>query len=190
AQQAGQAHDDGALNKLIDDLSCFDTMQRMEPPLPVPPHHPERERDEWMRMGEALMEIARGESANYAVTGYAKMSSAFNAKHVADFNQAVSEYRTALSERFKPELKKASNEQRFNDFAPFYKALVLYVIAGVAVLAFWINPGRMEWLRRTALWVTVLAFVVQSAGLLFRMILEGRPPVTNLYSSAIFIGWG
>ena len=28
------------------------------------------------------------------------------------------------------------------------------------------------------------------SGLLFRMILEGRPPVTNLYSSAIFIGFG
>jgi ABC-type transport system involved in cytochrome c biogenesis permease subunit len=27
-------------------------------------------------------------------------------------------------------------------------------------------------------------------GLIFRMVLEGRPPVTNLYSSAIFIGWG
>ncbi|MGV3532866.1 MAG: cytochrome C biogenesis protein, partial [Chthoniobacteraceae bacterium] len=150
AQQAGQTHDEEALTKLINDLSRFDTMQRLEPPLAVPPHHPERERDEWMRMGEALMEIARGETANYAVTGYAKMSSAFNSKQVADFNQAVSEYRTALSERFKPELKKASNEQRFNNFAPFYKALVLYVIAGVAVLAFWINPGRMEWFRRTA----------------------------------------
>jgi len=30
---------------------------------------------------------------------------------------------------------------------------------------------------------------VHTAGLLFRMWLERRPPVTNLYSSAIFIGW-
>src|SRR4029077_3600951 len=28
------------------------------------------------------------------------------------------------------------------------------------------------------------------AGLLFRMYLQGRPPVTNLYSSALFVGWG
>jgi ABC-type transport system involved in cytochrome c biogenesis permease subunit len=32
--------------------------------------------------------------------------------------------------------------------------------------------------------------VVHTAGLIFRMYLEGRPPVTNLYSSAIFVGWG
>jgi ABC-type transport system involved in cytochrome c biogenesis permease subunit len=36
----------------------------------------------------------------------------------------------------------------------------------------------------------VIGLAVHTAGLLFRMILEGRPPVTNLYSSAIFIGWG
>jgi len=31
---------------------------------------------------------------------------------------------------------------------------------------------------------------VHTIGLVWRMVLEGRPPVTNLYSSAIFIGWG
>jgi ABC-type transport system involved in cytochrome c biogenesis permease subunit len=35
-----------------------------------------------------------------------------------------------------------------------------------------------------------LAFVIHTTGLIYRMVLEGRPPVTNLYSSAIFIGWG
>jgi cytochrome c-type biogenesis protein CcsB len=36
----------------------------------------------------------------------------------------------------------------------------------------------------------ILAGCVHTFGLVFRMVLEGRPPVTNLYSSAIFIGWG
>jgi ABC-type transport system involved in cytochrome c biogenesis permease subunit len=36
----------------------------------------------------------------------------------------------------------------------------------------------------------LLALVIHTGGLIFRMTLEGRPPVTNLYSSAIFIGWG
>jgi ABC-type transport system involved in cytochrome c biogenesis permease subunit len=36
----------------------------------------------------------------------------------------------------------------------------------------------------------VLGLVVHTFGLIYRMVLEGRPPVTNLYSSAIFIGWG
>jgi ABC-type transport system involved in cytochrome c biogenesis permease subunit len=31
--------------------------------------------------------------------------------------------------------------------------------------------------------------VIHTVGVGFRMYLEGRPPVTNLYSSAVFIGW-
>jgi ABC-type transport system involved in cytochrome c biogenesis permease subunit len=47
-----------------------------------------------------------------------------------------------------------------------------------------------EWLRRSAFNLVALAWVVHTIGLICRMVLEGRPPVTNLYSSAIFIGWG
>jgi ABC-type transport system involved in cytochrome c biogenesis permease subunit len=35
----------------------------------------------------------------------------------------------------------------------------------------------------------LLTFAIHTAGLIFRMTLEDRPPVTNLYSSAVFIGW-
>jgi ABC-type transport system involved in cytochrome c biogenesis permease subunit len=47
-----------------------------------------------------------------------------------------------------------------------------------------------ETLRRSAVWLLWLAFAIHTTGLIYRMVLEGRPPVTNLYSSAIFIGWG
>src|SRR6185295_3707607 len=53
---------------------------------------------------------------------------------------------------------------------------------------FWFNLS--DWLRRSAVWLVVLALLIHTGGLIFRMWLEGRPPVTNLYSSAIFIGWG
>jgi ABC-type transport system involved in cytochrome c biogenesis permease subunit len=71
---------------------------------------------------------------------------------------------------------------------PFYKALVIYVVALILALCSWFNMS--DWLRRSAFWLVILAWVVHTFGLVFRMVLEGRPPVTNLYSSAIFIGWG
>src|SRR5262249_16285130 len=33
-------------------------------------------------------------------------------------------------------------------------------------------------------------FLVHSVGLVSRMYISGRPPVTNLYATLIFIGWG
>jgi ABC-type transport system involved in cytochrome c biogenesis, permease component len=36
----------------------------------------------------------------------------------------------------------------------------------------------------------VAGAIVHTAGLALRVVLQGRPPVTNLYSSAVFVGWG
>jgi cytochrome c-type biogenesis protein CcsB len=137
-----------------------------------------------------LMEIARGATPHFAVTAYAKMASAYNAGDTATFNQTLADYRSALSGQFGTELKKAEREQLFNVIEPFYKAMLIYVFAGVLVIVFWIRPEQWDWLRRTAVLLVVLGLVVHTGGLIGRMLLEGRPPVTNLYSSAIFIGWG
>jgi ABC-type transport system involved in cytochrome c biogenesis permease subunit len=45
-------------------------------------------------------------------------------------------------------------------------------------------------LRKTAFLLLLLAFAIHSFGMFARMYIQGRPPVTNLYSSAIFVGWG
>ena len=70
----------------------------------------------------------------------------------------------------------------------FFTASIIYVVAFLLACISWFNLS--DSLRRSGAWLVVLAFVVHTAGLVFRMVLEKRPPVTNLYSSAIFIGWG
>src|ERR1044071_6904219 len=68
--------------------------------------------------------------------------------------------------------------------------LFAFVLSGIALATFALAPNLSESLRRSAFYLIVLAGFVHTVGLIFRMVLEGRPPVTNLYSSAIFIGWG
>jgi hypothetical protein len=43
-------------------------------------------------------------------------------------------------------------------------------------------------LGKAAMILSCAAFLLHTLGLVTRMYLQGRPPVTNLYSSAIFIG--
>ena len=79
-------------------------------------------------------------------------------------------------------------EEFFNHVAPFFFCWFPYL--GAAVLAafswlFWRQP-----LLRAAWWLTVFAFLVHTLALSARIYISGRPPVTNLYSSAVFIGWG
>jgi ABC-type transport system involved in cytochrome c biogenesis permease subunit len=40
-----------------------------------------------------------------------------------------------------------------------------------------------------AFWLIVIAVAVQTIGLVTRIYVSGRPPVTNIYSSAVFVGW-
>jgi hypothetical protein len=59
-------------------------------------------------------------------------------------------------------------------------------------LGFLLYYGSSVWPRRfqqAVFGMLVVAAAMHTVGLLVRMYLQGRPPVTNLYSSAIFIGW-
>jgi ABC-type transport system involved in cytochrome c biogenesis permease subunit len=188
AQQAQKEHDEQALQALHYFVGRFDAMKRMETPLLVPPEQPEHSREAWGRVGEVLIGVVRGESVPLAVKAYANMAAAYRQGRVADFNKAVAEYRGTLVPNFTPEVKKASREYFYNHLEAFYKALSIYVAAFLLACASWFNLS--EPLRRSAAWLVVIAFIVHSSGLIFRMVLEQRPPVTNLYSSAIFIGWG
>src|SRR5438046_10666775 len=66
--------------------------------------------------------------------------------------------------------------------------MTLDVLAVLLACASWL--GWSSLLRRSAFYVLLLAIAIHTFGLVSRMYLQERPPVTNLYSSAIFIGWG
>src|SRR6185437_2942859 len=186
--QAGKAYTKDELATVFQEIERLNPMINMNPPLVIPPQNAGAPGDTWKGIGTTLMNDLRQARVNPFVNQYAAMASAFKAGDVAQFNQAVTDYRAALAPNFSRPLSKARWEVFFNQMQPFYAAMVIYVLAGVLALVYWIYMS--ETLRRTAVWLVGLALVIHTTGLLFRMALEGRPPVTNLYSSAIFIGWG
>jgi ABC-type transport system involved in cytochrome c biogenesis permease subunit len=188
AEQAGQKYDEAVLKQFAGYVQQFSTMAQFEPPLIIPPHQSGDKREGWQRTGEVLMEGLREGKVDPAVHAYAAMTGAFQAGDSAEFNRQLVLYRESLVPEFPHELSKAGWEVFFNRMQPFYNAMVIYVLAGVLAFLFWFNLS--ETLRRSAVWLIGLAFVIHTTGLIFRMVLEGRPPVTNLYSSAIFIGFG
>ena len=189
AQQAGKKdYDEAALSTLVGHLGTYDMMSNLSSVLVVPPHHSEREGDNWTGMGATLMDMARGEKLHDSVKFYAAMASNFRSGNAEKFNSALADYQALLGKDFVKETKKGRMEAFFNQMEPFYKSSIIYVTALLLGLLYWIVPA--EWARRSAFWLIALGLVIHTVGLIFRMVLEGRPPVTNLYSSAIFIGWG
>ena len=185
AQQAGQKYDATVFNAFADDVQRFNAISQLEAPLVVPPQNPS---DKWQRVGTALVNAVKGDKISAAISAYATMIDAFKKGDAPAFNAALADYRASLVPNFSPALQKARSEVFFNQMQPFYAALVIYVLAGLLGVCSWFNLS--ETLRRSSVWLISLAFVIHTTGLIYRMVLEGRPPVTNLYSSAIFIGWG
>ena len=184
AQQAGKEYDKTNFNTFAAFIERYQFMSQLEPPLILPPNGA----TEWRRMGDALLDAPRGVAIDEAMRDYAKMSGALAANQPDEFNAALKGYISFLVPTQTRALAKARAEVFFNQMQPFYNAMVIYVLAGLLAIFSWFNLS--ETLRRSVVWLIGLAFAIHTTGLIYRMVLEGRPPVTNLYSSAIFIGWG
>ena len=186
AQQANKPFDKEVFNTFVANIERFQYMANLEPPLVLPPNGAR----EWRRMGDALLSApkAGGVAIDRFVRDYAQMAGALAANQPEGFNAALQDLKAQLTTTQSPALSKAKAEAFFNQMQPFYHAMVIFVLAGLVAVFSWFNLS--ETLRRSGLWLCWLAFAIHTAGLVYRMVLEGRPPVTNLYSSAIFIGWG
>jgi ABC-type transport system involved in cytochrome c biogenesis permease subunit len=188
AREAKEEYDQAAFDRLLGHLSVFDQMSRMSYVRIVPPSDPQVAPEGWDTVGAVLMSSMHGQAVPEAVMHYARMAGAYAAGDTTGFNAAVTAYADRLKASDAQALRKGSAEHAFNRAQLFYKSTVLYVLALLGALSFWFwwNEG----LRRGGVWILGAAWVLHTVGLVWRMALEARPPVTNLYSSAIFIGWG
>jgi ABC-type transport system involved in cytochrome c biogenesis permease subunit len=144
--------------------------------------------NDWLSTGAALIRVESPQSLPASLTAFAAMGDAFRSGDRAGFMQAAETYAEWIGNQHADWAKRAAYELRFNLAQPFYHSMVLYVGAFLLACASWLACPKG--LRRTAMLLLVLALVVHSFGMFARMYLQGRPPVTNLYSSAVFVGWG
>lgn len=121
---------------------------------------------------------------------YTTMGEAYRTNHAEVFNYEANTLASLMMRLDPMAASKASKETLFNHIAPFYRCLELYLFAFLLICGSWLVEGWTKYLNRSALFILLLALTLHTCGLAARMALQGRPPVTNLYSSAVFIGWG
>jgi len=157
-----------------------------------------KEPAEWMPFSIALLhayvngatgiEIHKTDPREETIA-FNEVLASYHAGDAAKFNQAVVDYQAKIVPVITPqvELPKISFEVFFNNFAPFYYCAVLYLAAFVLTCLSWL--GWSGPLSRSAFWLMCFTLVVHTFAIGARIYISGRPPVTNLYSSAVFIGW-
>jgi ABC-type transport system involved in cytochrome c biogenesis permease subunit len=151
---------------------------------------PDKPGGDWMSLQDAFIQQQQNGQDNKSLISFAKILSAYGKGDVPTFNRELAAYQSDLNSLNLPETKTIDFEAFFNHYAPFYQCTILYVF--VFVLACLGFLGWTETLGRSAFWLAVVALVVHTWALLARMYLTDRwlVFVTNLYSSAVFIGWG
>jgi ABC-type transport system involved in cytochrome c biogenesis permease subunit len=170
-------------------MKRYQEMTRWGHPMLAPPLNIQTDRDGWSNMGTNLLLAMSSGGFHPAIDHFAAMGSSWRRNQPAEFNKAVADYQKWLVQRgFEREMAKGKSEFFFNHLEPFYKTTLIYGFAMLLGCGFWLSFS--PWLRKSAYSLLIVAFVLHTAGLVFRMWLEGRPPVTNLYSSAVFVGWG
>jgi len=175
--------------ELYNRLAMYLEMMRAQSPYIVPPLH---EGEEWRPLFDVAMDPALMQSP--APQAWQSIYVAYDDDDPEAFNEAVRAYRELIAPALPGAMKKAAWEVGFNESRPFYQAMILYVLAfllaGAGVmLSSLAKPGWSASLWRSGMTVLIIAVLIHTAGLGMRIVLQGRPPVTNLYSSAVFVGW-
>jgi len=154
-------------------------LAHFRPLSPLPGTRP----DAWRSTGEALRQAALSGAPDPELLLLGRVGWAYSFQDPGEFNRAVAALRAARpgAER------QTEHEELFNRAQPFYVGMVIYVLALLAIFASWLV--KPDLLRPAGFGLLVAGAAVQTAGLVSRILLQGRPPVTNLYSSAVFVGW-
>lgn len=136
------------------------------------------------------------DQAPKAVHLFVSILDAYRTGNANAFNEAVDEFRETTSDPVSPkDLARVRIEVFFNRVSPFYLCMIYYVCTFLAVCLGWFTfagkPQLGETFFRTATALAAWTFAIHSIALLGRMYIMDRPFVfvTNLYSSAVFIGW-
>jgi ABC-type transport system involved in cytochrome c biogenesis permease subunit len=186
-RDAGKPYDQPAFERILLFTQRYQNLAQAKYALAIPNPAGKTENERWAPVSEALLASIGTGNISYPVIAYGRLISSYRNGDVAGFNQTLAEYQSFLKNHISHELRRPILEYYFNSAQPFYQALILYLVVFVLALFSWLFwPST---LGRTALILLGFTFVIHTAGLIIRMYIQGRPPITNLYSSAIFVGW-
>ncbi|HYD39344.1 MAG TPA: cytochrome c biogenesis protein CcsA [Anaeromyxobacter sp.] len=152
---------------------------------PLPPAAGAKPTD-WRTVGRGLAAVASGQR-DPILEGWASLGKAWTAGDAGAFNAAVASIAQHVRAANPAGARQGVLESLFNRADPFFSGFALYMLALLSLFVSWL--ARPAAFRSAALVLLVAGAVVQTVGIVARVVLQGYPPVTNLYSSAVVVGW-
>ena len=139
--------------------------------------------EKWKTVAEGMMESS---PQSQEIFGVLKNYLDRNADGV---NQGLARARLAIEggvQNFDQHKNKILAETFYNRLRPFLQAMIFYLIAGI----FWLFAGAHAFPRILSKFLTICAVTMHALGFALRCYVAGRPPVTNMYESIIWVSLG
>lgn len=108
-----------------------------------------------------------------------------------ELRQAVEDFKArarAQNPDAYPSDKQIAIEVHYDDFHPFMWAWIVYLLAAIVIAVAW--QTSREGLMKAGWALAVIAFLLHTYGFALRVYLTGRPPVSNMYESVIWVSFG
>ncbi|PYK60947.1 MAG: hypothetical protein DME43_03815 [Verrucomicrobia bacterium] len=153
---------------------------------------PRKETDPWAPPEPSAIASYYTES-QFAVAGMSlqEMVTAYSQTDPFKFSSSANQLRErlrALSPSIYPTESSLRLEYFYNHFEGFYRAIWFYGIAFLSLLiAHLRNRGRA--LRNFGVVIALVALAFHGSGIALRCLIAGRPPVTNMYESIIWVSF-
>lgn len=153
---------------------------------------PKNEADAWAVPDPEAVAIYYNETqVAPAFSELTKMMRAYAQGDAFNFGSAARQLRDnlrALSPSIYPQERQLRLEYFYNHFAGFYRAIWCYGIALVILLVAHLRK-RGRALQNLGVVIALVGLAFQAAGITMRCMIAGRPPVTNMYESIIWVSF-
>ncbi len=123
--------------------------------------------------------------------GFARLAAAYAKRDANAFGREADALTLALrnvNPAAYPSASALAREIFYEDFNAFGKAWAFYLAGFLAILLF--GFSQRPWGYAAGMALITAGFLCHSIGLGLRWVIAGRAPVSNMYESLVFMGWG
>src|SRR5437868_9945353 len=153
---------------------------------------PQRETDVWMAPDPTAVAGYYDETQIApAFAELTKMMRDYTQSDTFNFSSAARQLQDnlrALSPSIYPQTRQLRLEYFYNHFEGFYRAIWCYGIALVILIVAHLRKRGVA-LQTVGVGIAVLGLAFQASGIVMRCLIAGRPPVTNMYESIIWVSF-
>lgn len=149
----------------------------------ITPARDEAGKEKWKTVAEGMMESSPQSQAVFEIL---KNYLDRNPEAVnASFAKARLAIESGITD-FEGHRSRVLAETFYNRLRPFLQAMIFYLIAGIL----WLFAGAHAFPRIMSKFLTICAVTLHALGFALRCYVAGRPPVTNMYESIIWVSLG